>query len=166
MRIKHYSIPINPIAWKRAGISKNRFYDTQAHEKNSCGLIVIQQHNNEPPFENKPLGIRVVFHIRAPKSKSKFNLTWHYTYPDEDNFKKFLYDMLTDSGVIQDDRLFAHSETYKVYSKDPRTEFSIWELSDEEYEALVQHNLTEDKKLFSKKIKTLMYRSGSWSKNH
>lgn len=127
MRSKSYIIPINPIAWKRAGLSHTRFYDSQARDKVATGLYLSQQHGNDPLFINKPLAISIIFYIKPPKLKKPKLSKWHFKAPDCDNFQKFLFDAMKDI-IIQDDKLFAHIDAKKIYSDNPRTEFTITEL--------------------------------------
>lgn len=127
MRKKHYSIPISPIAWQRAGLNGKRFYDNQSHDKISIGLVLRQQHNQEPLFKG-PLRLDVVFYVKRPECKKKDTSPWHITTPDYDNFLKFLGDTLN-KVIWDDDRYVCAGSWLCIYDDTPRTEFRISELS-------------------------------------
>ena len=127
---KEYIIPINPVAWKRAGLRNGgKFYDEQKHEKLACGLYLNQQHGDDPLF-TKALQVEIIFYVALPKLiKDRKKSQWCSTYPDIDNFCKFCFDVITDTGVIwNDDRLISVLHARKLYDSEPRTHIIITEL--------------------------------------
>ncbi len=127
LRIKTYQIPVKPIAWQRAKLRGQRFFDGQNAEKVAFGLYLLKQHNNEPLFD-KSISIDVVFYMPiSPTKKGRVDSTWHATVPDLDNCIKFLSDAIK-NVLITDDRIISSLSAKKIYSKSPRTEFIIREL--------------------------------------
>lgn len=54
---------------------------------------------------------------------------WFAHFPDIDNLQKFIFDAITDTGVIwKDDRLIASLIAKKLYDRNPRTHIIITEL--------------------------------------
>lgn len=127
MRMKEYIVPIRPISWMRPRINGKRFYDGQNADKVAFGLHLLNQHNNEPLF-SKPISLEVIFYMPiAPTKKERVESSWHSIVPDIDNLCKFLEDAIKDV-LITDDRIICSLSAKKVYSKQPRTEFTIREL--------------------------------------
>lgn len=128
MYIKEYTIPVNPISWKRPGLHDRRFYDDQSHNKLSCGLHLRFQHGQDPQFK-KAVHVEVIFYLPQPKLiKNRDNL-WSSSFPDIDNLQKFLFDTITDTGVIwKDDCVISSLTAKKIYDKNPRTYVIIREL--------------------------------------
>lgn len=128
-RVKEYVINFAPIPWKRAGIHGKTFYDKQHHEKLATGLYLNQQHGNAPQF-TKPIHVEAIFYMPIPKIiKKREPYKWFANFPDIDNLQKFIFDAITDTGVIwKDDRLIASLIAKKLYDKNPRTHIIITEL--------------------------------------
>lgn len=127
LRNKSYVIDINPIPWQRARINGNRFYDAQKQDKNSFGLFLLNQHNNEPLFD-KPVHLDVIFYMPIPKSiTQRKSSRYHSTFPDLDNLCKFLLDAIKDILII-DDRIICSLSAKKIYDKHARTEVLIKEI--------------------------------------
>jgi len=128
-----YTIPLNPITWKRAGIARGTtFYDTQAKEKLAVGLHLVNQHGSRAKFIG-PLRLSVIFYMKLPKSIKDRNLggsKYCYKTPDLDNLYKFLADAINDTDTIwEDDKQVAHIIAEKIYDTDPRTLITIEELA-------------------------------------
>lgn len=133
MRSKNYCININPIGWKRAGLSGKKFFDTQQRDKIAFGLFLGQQHGNEPLF-NRPIHLDITFFMPIPKSKLRLKKDnhgcpyfYHATVPDLDNLLKFILDACK-NVVLQDDRWVCSITASKKYDIQPRTEFKITEV--------------------------------------
>lgn len=132
-RSQTYHLPTPPIPWKRAGVSYSKFYDTQKHLKISTGLLLLNQHNNQPLFSG-PISIDITFFMPVPKTRKEIRnklrarqLVYHSHKPDIDNLCKFLFDACT--GVLyEDDCIIAKKTVRKIYDNNPRTEFTIKEL--------------------------------------
>lgn len=124
----NYIIPTTPVAWKRAGVCGKKFYDQQISEKADYAVIIQYQHQTKPLFSG-PLELIVTFHMPIAASinkKARLNIegSWHRYTPDLDNCLKFLLDTCT--GILfDDDAIIASVIAKKVYSCNPRTEFSI-----------------------------------------
>jgi Holliday junction resolvase RusA-like endonuclease len=129
MREKKYTIPLKPLAWKRAGISGTKFYDQQVNEKIAFGLYLLKQHGSDPIFENA-VAIDIIFYMSTAQQKIKQKKIYHSTTPDLSNLIKFLEDAIVDTrAILTDDRIISVIIAKKVYdNKDPRTEFTIREL--------------------------------------
>lgn len=128
MRTKTYIIPIQPIAWKRAGLNGSLFFDRQKAEKLATGLYLSQAHNNEEPFSG-PLSMDVTFYLPAPRDKkSRTPGIYCYKTPDLDNLIKFLCDSCNDANIWEDDKLVCKITTQKIYDKNPRTVLILTEL--------------------------------------
>jgi len=128
-----YTIPIVPVAWKRAGHSGRHFYDQQQHEKLAFGLYMAQQHDNEPPFTTA-FELRIVFFMPQPYArlqrwkslgKEEFH---HSTIPDLDNLEKHILDTAQQANIITNDKLCCSCCKRKIYDKNPRVEFYFIEI--------------------------------------
>jgi Holliday junction resolvase RusA-like endonuclease len=126
-RIKEYVINFAPIPWKR--IDGRTFYDKQHHEKISTGFYLNQQHGNDPQF-TKPIQVETTFYMPIPKIiKDRKSSKWDATFPKIDYLQQFIFDAITDTGVIwKDDRIIASLIAKKLYDKNPRTHIIITEL--------------------------------------
>lgn len=129
MRTKSYKIEVPPVPWQRPQLNGQRFYDGQQKDKVSFGLYLLKQHDGEPLFA-KPIHMDIVFYMPISNnkgSKVKQELAWHYCRPDIDNLCKFILDAL--NGVVwEDDKIIVSISAKKLYSKAPRTEFTITEV--------------------------------------
>jgi Holliday junction resolvase RusA-like endonuclease len=127
---KTYTIPLKPIAWKRAGTNFNKrtFYDRQTADKLSTGLYLLQQHDNAPTFHGA-LKVEIYAYFPIPlRNKSIKENDWFFLKPDADNITKFYYDCITDTKIWQDDAQIAHSICHKLYSHTPQTVITITQL--------------------------------------
>ncbi len=128
-----YIIPCNPIAWKRAGNSRGRFYDQQAHTKINTGIYIKNQHDGTF-YENVPLLLTITFYFPIPETWSKKRKELmtnkpHIFTPDASNCVKFIEDVLT-GLVYKDDCLISDIIAKKRYDdgNGPRTEFILTEV--------------------------------------
>lgn len=121
-------IPVKPTPWKRPGLNKYTFYDTQAHERHSYRLHLEQQHGDNPPFL-KSVQVNITFIFQIPKSipKRKKIVLYHKTRPDIDNCVKLILDCFRPL-IMKDDCLVSVIYAQKIYGADPRTEITITEL--------------------------------------
>lgn len=128
---KKYIIPGTPIPWKRAGLNGKKFYDAQANDKNNVALFMLQQHAKSPLFDG-PLELVATFYIHIPEAKRKLvkENDWQIEKGDFDNYCKFLADTMKDI-ILTDDKRICRAIIEKRYSKKPRTEFTIRELTNE-----------------------------------
>ncbi len=128
-----YTIPLEPIAWKRAGMNFDRrlFFDKQKNEKVALGIYLTRDHNNAPRWTG-PIAIDVIFYFKIPKSIKDRNINgslWVYKKPDADNLYKLLADAINDTQSIwTDDCQVADAHIRKLYDKDPRTIITISQL--------------------------------------
>ena len=129
---KHYSIPLRPIPWKRAGLSGRTFYDTQVIDKVAFGLYLLKQHGNAPMF-TKAISIDITFFMKTSQRKATaiktFGHKYHSIKPDLDNLIKLLLDAIVATKTIMtDDRIISIITAKKIFDPIPRTEFIIREL--------------------------------------
>lgn len=127
---KTYTIPLNPIPWKRSGLNGSMFFDKQKNEKVAVGLYLIKDHGSMPKFEG-PLKLSVTFFMKQNKSvKERTKGPYCYKTPDLDNLVKFLCDSINDTDTIwQDDKQVADLQVQKIYDGNPRTVLIISELA-------------------------------------
>jgi Holliday junction resolvase RusA-like endonuclease len=118
---------MTPIPWTRPRLHGRVFFDGQQKQKTCYGLYLLQQHNDEPLFKDKPLSIDITFYMFIPESSRKKNKLYHASIPDLDNLCKFALDSLR-GVVLADDRFICSLVARKLYDKNPRTEFTITEL--------------------------------------
>lgn len=129
LRTKKYIIPVAPIPWQRAKINGKHFFDGQQKDKVCFGLYLNQQHCGEPLFD-KPMDMDITFFMALPKSiKDRTVSSHHFVKPDLDNLLKFILDSFKDV-IITDDKLICSLTAKKVYSKEPRTVFTLKELGE------------------------------------
>lgn len=125
-----FVIPGKPIPLKRARHGNGRTYDSQKSEKLLFQLYLKKQYQR--PLLTKPLLLDITFFMPIPESWSRkkkeaaFN-TPHHSTPDLSNLIKWVEDCAT-NVIYQDDALIARIIAYKVYSDEPRTEFTIREI--------------------------------------
>lgn len=128
--IKTYTIEIDPISWKRPGTRvlcrKPRFYDKQALEKETYANYLQLQHGKDPLFSG-PIEMIITFYMPLPRGNRTKTKYYHYSAPDIDNLQKFLYDACS-NVVFTDDRIICKLSVIKLYSREPRTEFTIKDL--------------------------------------
>lgn len=124
-----YILEGDPVAWARAGRSKNRFYDTQKQLKLVMGIAIRNQHNDRPFYEG-PLILEATFYMPIPKRVSKPD-TWEgkptNIRPDLSNLIKLLEDTCTNI-LYHDDCIIQKIIADRVYSVNPRTEFLLREV--------------------------------------
>lgn len=124
-RVKSYIIELPPVAWQRAKLNGQRFFDGQHKDKVCFGLHMNSQHKGEPLFSTA-IDIQLTFYMPQPKSMKK--LIPHSNAPDLDNLCKFILDAM--KGVlITDDKIISTISAKKVYDHFPRYEFTITELT-------------------------------------
>ena len=127
-RSKSYIIPLKPTPLKRARLGCGRFYDSQVAEKTTWGLYMLKCHGSAPMFI-KPSQLEVIFFMPVALKNTKKIGTYHANTPDLDNLVKFLLDAIVDTKtIITDDRIISAISAKKMYSNNPRTEFTIREL--------------------------------------
>lgn len=125
---KLFVIPGDPTPLARPRFSHRRIYDSQKNIKVAAGLYVQQQQGNDPFLEG-PLFLDITFYMKTPDSISAKRRSSLYGKPhvfkaDLDNLIKFTSDIC--SGVVyKDDCIIAAIEAKKVYSDNPRTEFTL-----------------------------------------
>lgn len=133
MKAITYTIPLDPMAWKRAGVNfdKRLFFDQQKNEKIALGLYLLREHGNAPKWSG-PIAVDVICYIKIPKSIKDRNLNgspWCDVKPDDDNYAKLIRDAINDTQTIWgDDCQVADGRTRKVYDKNPRTVITIYSL--------------------------------------
>jgi len=127
-----YILEGNPTPLARPRFGQNRVFDSQKQRKINHGLALRYIHGNKPLYEG-PLRLDVTFYLPAGKSfsaeqRNKLYGTPRPQRPDIDNLIKYILDAA--NGVLyKDDALIASVYADKVYDKNPRTEFTILELT-------------------------------------
>lgn len=128
-----YVIPGEPQALARPRFSRQsqRVYNPMRNQMLILSITIQSQHNNKPLFEG-PIHMDVTFFMPYPSKLTKAQRTdiqgsYHFTRSDLDNMIKFLADLC--NGVLyKDDAIIASISAKKVYSDNPRTEFSFQSL--------------------------------------
>lgn len=123
-----YIIDGDPIPLARARHGKGRTWDSQKQLKYQCGLQLQSQHSCKHLFSG-PLHVDICFYLPLPKQAKKAkNGHYHIFKPDLSNLIKFIEDVGT--GILyKDDCLISSLSAVKKYSHNPRTEFTISELT-------------------------------------
>jgi len=111
-------------------------YDPCKDKKNWYKAQVLQHF---PERITGPIEMFVTFYMPIPKSTSKKRqalmdegVIKHQKKPDRDNLDKLLTDAMEDIAYHNDSQIW-HSDVYKVYSHNPRTEVTIKWDPDYEY---------------------------------
>lgn len=130
MKAITYTIPLEPIAWKRSGVNFDRrlFFDKQKNDKIALGIYLVRDHGNAPKWTG-PIAIDIICYFKLPKSIKDRNLNgscWVHTKPDADNLWKLIADAINDTETIwTDDCQIADGRIRKMYDKEPRTIITI-----------------------------------------
>ena len=137
MRSLKYKIDLAPLAWKRCMIDSRggnpKFFDGQAKDKVIFGLTIVKQHGNANRF-SVPIHMDIVFYMPLPKTNKKYKADEPFVgKSDLDNLVKFLLDTLVDADILSDDNIVWSITCKKVYSKLPRSEFTITETSPQDF---------------------------------
>ena len=119
-----------PIPLCRPRYSQGRRpWDSQREEKVKWGLQVEAQHGDRPLYEG-PIHLDINFYFSPGNallkriSQEEGRVFHHYYRPDLSNLIKFVEDAIT--GIVyRDDCIIASIDAHKLYSTDPRTEFTI-----------------------------------------
>lgn len=120
-----YSIEIfgKPIAWKRVGVNRGRFFDRQSKERQSFQWKLKSAFNKGPT--EGPILLSCVFSFSLPKSSSKVKRkallgTFHEGRPDVDNLAKFVND--ASQGILwRDDSQVVRLTVEKVWAEEDKT---------------------------------------------
>lgn len=122
-----YVIPGHPQTWARAGHNKknNRFYDTQKHIKQSMAIFIENCHGSRAMYQG-PLHLDILFYFPWKGNPDKMP-HWFDKTPDLDNCDKLIMDVCS-KRIFPDDRQVCKKTSSKLYSLEPRTEFTIVEL--------------------------------------
>lgn len=127
MESKHYVVNVRPTPWKRPGLCKNKFYNTQSNDINAYRLFLEQQHGDSRPF-SKAVEVTLTFYFHIPKQiKKRTGIMYHKTKPDIDNCIKLILDCCK-PVIWTDDCIVSKLVVLKVYDSNPRTEMTITEL--------------------------------------
>lgn len=127
-----YTIPTDPIAWARAvPTRRHAMWDSQKQLKLYLGLFITKCHGDRP-FYQGPLQLNATFFMpmnqKMLKYADKYENSWYDQRPDFDNLIKLIAD--TCNGILyEDDKTICASNIKKVYSANPRTEFTIIQLT-------------------------------------
>ena len=125
-----YTIPGQPIPWKRPGGVKHRF-DEQKYDKMIVGLQLRHQHTSQPKFIGSLL-FDIEFHFSIPQ-KVKNKEAWLGRYvtrtPDCSNLLKF-YEDAAQGILFEDDKQIVQGTFRKIYGIDPKTVIRITELKE------------------------------------
>ena len=133
--IKYYVIPGDPIALARVKYGRGKFYDSQKHTKLLTG-IYIRNHHEDARFFEGPVFMDIIFHLPIPKGvqdKERLMHQYHFFKPDTSNLLKFIEDV-AESICYHNDCIISKINVEKVYSVNPRTEFTLSEIVDRRLE--------------------------------
>jgi len=130
-----YVLTGDPKPLARCRISGNktggrRCYDSQKELKLIASISLTSQHNGRPEYQG-PLRMDIVYYFHIAKTRVNEIKENDYMYyrPDVDNLEKMTLDLCVDAGLFHDDSLVSEVFKKKVYSNNPRTEFTIRELN-------------------------------------
>ena len=118
-----------PIALKRPRFSRTGLvYNAQKREMLELSFLVKEQWDS--PKITSAVRVDMSFFMPIPKSLSKRKRlklldTYNYSHIDIDNIYKFYADVITMSGVWEDDCLMSEIFAFKKYSDNPRVEIEI-----------------------------------------
>lgn len=130
MLIKSYTLEGTPTPLARPRKSpQGRLYDSQKDQRTADGWVLKVQHGVTPLFTG-PLLLEATFYFGLPQSYRK---NWvdrlerpHVFKPDLSNLIKYIEDVAT--GILfKDDCIISSINAKKLYSKTPRTEFTLLE---------------------------------------
>lgn len=119
-----YTIPGNPIAWKRARTCRGRYFDAQSDIKKQIQLVILAQKPPKPPASHS-LHITMTFVMPKATKLSKLKKMAlegkpHYNRPDLSNLVKFYEDALNEI-LWQDDKYITKLYAEKFYGDNPQT---------------------------------------------
>jgi len=122
-----YCVPGDPIPWQRPGRRGSRYFDRQKHLKMTTGVILSNQHGQNPLFSG-PLKADLVFYFKIPLSRRSIRPgDYYWQKPDNDNLCGFYFDAA--KGIILvDDAMICNQTVLKFYDIEPRTELIITRL--------------------------------------
>jgi len=112
-----------PVAWARAGICKNRFFDRQSKERQSFQWKLKRAFNKCPT--EAAIVLSCIFSFALPKNASKAKRmallgTFHEGRPDVDNLAKFVNDAA--QGILWcDDSQVVRLTVEKVWAEEDKT---------------------------------------------
>lgn len=129
IRSMTYTLHGDPIALARARFGNAKVYDSQKQHKLICGLELRRQHGDFPLFTG-PLQLTITFYMGIPQKRKKLCGCYHACRPDTSNLIKFIEDVASNGILYKDDALIAVIQAQKVYSDEPRTEFTITALGE------------------------------------
>jgi Holliday junction resolvase RusA-like endonuclease len=121
-----YIIPGDPVPLQRARTTpgQSRPWDPQKKIKLQFGHLISLQ-NKLKIFYEGPLELDIVFYMRH--SNKSLEGHYHTSVPDLSNMVKFIEDVA--QGILyKNDCTICSITTRKIYSQQPRTEFTIREL--------------------------------------
>jgi Holliday junction resolvase RusA-like endonuclease len=128
-----YTLKGKPVPLKRprfSSVSTHKAYDPQTRLKEDSRIELRLQHGYTRLLTN-PLRLNITFFMPIPSSISKkkqkeLDKTPHFKRPDLSNFIKYVEDVA--QGIIfKDDSCITTINAKKVYSTNPRTEFTLVE---------------------------------------
>lgn len=120
-----FTLPINPIAWKRPGQAGHTRFDMQKKEKTSIGLLMRHAMASHPPFSS-PISVTKYFYFISPK---KLSSPFPSSKPDIDNLAKFIHDA-GNTICWLDDSLICEEHNFKLFSPSPSIRIIIRALHD------------------------------------
>ena len=121
-----------PIAWKRVGVNRGRFFDRQDREHRSFQWKLKSAFNKSPT--EAPIALSCVFSFALPKSSSKSKRkallgTFHDGRPDVDNLLKWVGDAA--QGILwkDDAQIVKLINVAKIWGEQDKTEIFFEEAS-------------------------------------
>ena len=128
-----------PLARPRMSGPNRIIYDSQKLIKHSLVNQLLEQHGDRPLYSG-PVHLDAIFYMKMPKGMLKQtakNSGKHHIYkPDLDNLIKMIGDIATihpynddESVLLKDDCIIASITAKKLYDIEPKTVFTITELT-------------------------------------
>ena len=128
-----YILHGNPVPLARPRMNGRIVYDSQRKLKGEAIRELESQLGDEPKVTG-PVTLQVTFFLKIPKKSSKTNKLCnrlHIYRPDLSNLIKFLEDVCN-KLLYDDDCIIARIDATKRYDHEPRTEFELLPIEEEE----------------------------------
>jgi Holliday junction resolvase RusA-like endonuclease len=122
-----YVVKGRPISWTRPRLNGKRFFDAQAEDKVCWGLNLQREHGDRSAFATA-VEMTITFYFKGKNEAQNAKNLPKISRPDLDNLIKFVLDAAQDAGIFHDDAIIVSLIARKLFSNDPRTEFTIREV--------------------------------------
>lgn len=131
MRPQQFNLPVAPTAKGRPRVVRTKAGHSMTYTPDKTveaeERIRWYLRNAGAKTHDGPVGVRVKFYVRRPKSAPK-SQTWPSKRPDMDQFLKLLMDAC--NGVLwEDDSQVCYAEVWKSYAEsEPLIQVEVWDI--------------------------------------